>query len=35
MGDMLTSMVHAGNTGDVIAALPAIKKFYEKFICFL
>jgi len=27
---ILTSMIHAGNTGDVIAALPAMRQFYRK-----
>lgn len=31
MGEILKSMVHCGNTGDVIASLPAIKQFYKKY----
>lgn len=30
MGEILKSMVHAGNAGDTIASLPAIRQFYKK-----
>ncbi len=30
MAEILKSMVHCGNSGDVIAALPAIRQFYKK-----